>query len=147
MDLKTQESEQKAAAEVAKSSVAAPEARSGPKAEGAPSRKNIAQKSVPQKSVPQKNVAQKKNRKKVRLEGADYYVVTLEEIDQYRERKDGYKDSSMRAFIIYMHSEFLNDLKKIRKTNMLKNASIFLAGGVCCVLLVAGGGFLLSKAA
>ncbi|KAI5171346.1 hypothetical protein NEFER03_0705 [Nematocida sp. LUAm3] len=57
------------------------------------------------------------SKKKIRLGEKEYYVVTLDEVDHYKSIKDQYRDDSMSAFILYMHTEFGKDLKKLRKSS------------------------------
>lgn len=60
------------------------------------------------------------NRKHIKLGDSLYYVVSLDEIDRYMELKDEYKTDAMSAFVVYMHEEFITDLKSLRRKRSMK---------------------------
>lgn len=76
------------------------------------------------------------DRKKVFIGEKEYYVVSLEEIEKYRELKDSYKDDAMSTFILYMHSEFVKDLVHMRRSGKLKNVAKSVAGGFILIIIL-----------
>lgn len=79
-------------------------------------------------------------RRKVTLEGTDYCVVTLDEIDKYKELKEKYQGDTMKAFILYMHAEFLKDLAVLRRQSTAKRLvkQLFGALVVLAILVILG---------
>ncbi|KAI5190100.1 hypothetical protein NEMIN01_0885 [Nematocida minor] len=75
-------------------------------------------------------------RKKIKLGNNSYYVVSLEEIDRYIELKDTYKSDAMSAFIVYMHKDFIADLKSIRRRHSVKKG-LFLILGIFTLIIIA----------
>ncbi|KAI5160998.1 hypothetical protein NEAUS03_1448 [Nematocida ausubeli] len=55
-----------------------------------------------------------------------YYIVSVDEVNRYMDLKTDYKTDSMKAFIVYMHEEFVSDLKNLRKKRSLKKGAFFL---------------------
>lgn len=74
-------------------------------------------------------------RKKIELGGSSYYVVSLDEIDRYVELKDSYKTDAMSAFIVYLHKDFISDLKKIRRRHTIKTR-VFLVLGIFTMIIL-----------
>ncbi|KAI5184378.1 hypothetical protein NEHOM01_0123 [Nematocida homosporus] len=81
-----------------------------------------------------KTLSQKEGmkRKKVKLGEKDYYVVTLEEVERYKDLQPKYKSDAMSAYILYMHTEFIDDLLRLRNPSKLKS----LAHGVGIFIVV-----------
>lgn len=75
-------------------------------------------------------------RKKVQVNGVDYYVVTVDEVQEYKNIKDKYKSDGMSAFILYMHTDFIKDLSSIRRTGNIKKAAKIFFFILCFVVLV-----------
>lgn len=80
--------------------------------------------------------------KVINLGGRDYHVVSIEDIEYYKGRKQEYKSGAMDAFIVFMHKDFLSDLKTLRNDRFIRKASYFALGGVGVTGLVIGGVFL-----
>lgn len=95
------------------------------------------------------SLASKENmkRKKVQVNGLDYYVVTVDEVQEYKKIKDKYKSDGMSAFILYMHTDFIKDLSSIRRTGNIKKAVkvTFYIIGVIVLLIICLFVYCLSK--
>ncbi|KAH9386191.1 uncharacterized protein NEMAJ01_1087 [Nematocida major] len=74
-------------------------------------------------------------RKHIKVGESTYYVVTVDEISRYMELKNDYKTDEMSAFIVYMHEEFVNDLKTLRKKNTVKKGACMVAGIFVLILI------------
>lgn len=84
-------------------------------------------------SLPSKEIADKT---KVFLGDKEYYVVSLDEVEKYKELKENYKEDSMSTFILYMHREFIKDLVEMRSSGKLKNVAKTLLGGFIFLIII-----------
>ncbi|OAG29793.1 hypothetical protein NEIG_01139 [Nematocida sp. ERTm5] len=86
------------------------------------------------KDVDVLNPAKGMGRKHIKLGESVYYIVSVDEVNRYMDLKQDYKSDAMKAFIVYMHEEFVSDLKTLRKKRSIKTAACLL--GVLFVLII-----------
>jgi hypothetical protein len=92
---------------------------------------------------PEKKSADQQGMKKVRLEGKEYYIVSLEEIEKYKKGQEKYKGDRDHPFIVYLKAGFLKDLRSLRQQEAFKKGTMLVMGGVVTCTVIVGGIFLL----
>jgi len=95
---------------------------------------------IEKKSAEKSSLTQKENskRKKLTLNGTDYLVVSIEEVNEYAKIKEKYKNDSMSAFILYMHTGFISDLASIRRKGKLQSILFYCIVVLCIVVSILG---------